>query len=169
MSIGRLVAADESLHHQVTNTFGAVMTSDLNWTEKIWASAFAHDGSLAVAFGLGKYLNRGVVDAYAGVAGGVTQWTVRGSRALALDPDTSSVGPILYEVVEPLRTTRLVLERNEIQPIAFDITMHAVVPPALEGRELLRDANTNRVTNDVVRYHQSGGASGWVILGISRR
>lgn len=163
-TLGRLVAADETLHHQVTDTFGAVASSDLNWTEKLWASVVAHDGSLAVAFGLGKYLNRGVVDGYAGVARGVEQWTVRGSRALALDPERSSVGPIHYDVVESLSAIRIVLERNEVQPIAFDITMRGAAPPALEGREVLRDAASNRITNDVVRYHQCGGASGWIEL-----
>ncbi|MDT5314340.1 MAG: hypothetical protein QOE74_3360, partial [Mycobacterium sp.] len=30
------------------------------------ATAYARDGSLQLAFGLGKYTNRGVIDGYAG-------------------------------------------------------------------------------------------------------
>ncbi len=164
LSIGPLVAADETLHHQVVNTFGAVASTDVNWTEKIWANASARDGSLQIAFGLGKYLNRGVLDAYAGVCQGTTQWTVRGSRSLVLDAETISVGPLHYEVIEPLRSVRIVLEPNEIQPIAFDVVLHAAVPAGLEGREVIRAPGSSRITNDVVRYHQAGRAEGWVEL-----
>ncbi len=163
MSIGRLTGADETLHHQVVNTFGAVATTDLNWTEKIWAAAFAHDGSTQVAFGLGKYANRGVLDAYGGISRGTEQWTVRGSRALQVD-DRTSVGPLTYEILEPLRAVRVVLEPNDIQKIAFDITLESTIRPGLEGREVLRAPGSQRVTNDVVRYHQAGTARGWLTI-----
>ncbi len=164
MSIGPLVAADESLHHQVVNTFGAVASTDSHWTEKIWAIACSNDGELQVSFGLGKYLNRGVVDAYAGVSRGTEQWTVRASRALYLDPETASAGPIHYEVVRPLREVRIMLEANELQPISFDINLTSEVAPHMEDREILRAASSSRTVNDVVRYHQAGTAHGWVML-----
>ncbi len=162
--IGPLVAADETLHHQVTDTFGAVASSDLNWTEKIWANATALDGSLQITFGLGKYQNRGVLDAFGGVSRGTEQWTVRGSRALWTDPDGTGVGPLSYDVVEPLRRVRLRCAPNDIVPIAFDVELQAVVPAGLEGREILRASQTGRITNDVVRYHQAGVATGWLDL-----
>ena len=164
ITIGPLVAADETLHHQVVNTFGTVASTDANWTEKIWAIACANDGALQVSFGLGKYHNRGVLDAYAGVSRGTEQWTVRASRALHLDPDTTSAGPIHYEIVEALRAVRIVLQPNEVQPIAFDLTLASEIKPGMEGREILRAPNSSRVTNDVVRYHQAGTAAGWIML-----
>ena len=42
------------------------------------------DGSLQVDFGLGKYHNRGVIDGFGGISRGREQWTVRGSRELAV-------------------------------------------------------------------------------------
>src|SRR5438105_15692579 len=128
-----LVAADETLHHQVTDTFGAVGTGELGWTEKLWCSAVARDGALAVGFGLGKYLNRGVLDGYGGVSQGTDQWTVRGSRSLWPDHDSAAVGPLRYEIVEPLRSVRVTLAPNDVQPIAFDLVLTGVCPPALEG------------------------------------
>ena len=62
MTLGPLVPADEHLHHQITDTFATVGQSDRSWTEKIWAMAAARDGSLSLGFGLGKYVNRGVMD-----------------------------------------------------------------------------------------------------------
>ena len=158
--IGPLLPADESLTHQIADTFALVDTSDLSWTEKICAMAAAKDGSLQLGFGLGKYQNRNVMDGYAGVSRGVEQLTVRSSRRLAPRFDDTVVGPIRYEVVEPLRSVRFVLEPNDTQPVAFDWTFEAIVPPFMEDRTHRR--NAVRVASDLVRYHQTGTAAGWV-------
>ena len=84
--IGPLTAADEALCHQIVDTFAVVSQSDQSWTEKVCASAYARDGSIQLGFGLGKYTNRNVIDAYAGTSRGVEQTTVRASRRLAPDP-----------------------------------------------------------------------------------
>src|SRR3990170_4986770 len=94
---GPLLAADEALTHQIAATFGRVAQSDRAWTEKVWAMAAAIDGSVSIAFGLGKYLNRNVLDVFAGVSRGTEQWTVRASRRLAADPERTGAGPIHYE------------------------------------------------------------------------
>lgn len=159
-SIGPLVRADEGLSHQIADTFGVVAHSDPSWTEKVCAMAAARDGSIQLGFGLGKYANRNVMDGYAGVSRGVEQYTVRASRRLAPDPERTAVGPIHYEVVEPLRAVRFVLQPNECQPIAFDWRFEAAVPPALEDRSHTRAGY--RLSADLVRYHQTGVASGWV-------
>ncbi|MYS83027.1 hypothetical protein [Embleya scabrispora] len=158
--IGPLTAADEGFHHQVAETFATVATTDPSWTEKVCAMAAARDGSLQLGFGLGKYTNRNVMDGYAGLSRGVEQLTVRASRRLSPEPHTTTVGPIRYEVVEPLKVVRFVLEANEAQPIAFDWTFEAVVPAVCEDRTHNRRAY--RTTADLVRYHQTGVASGWV-------
>ena len=72
----------------------------------------SNDGSISLGFGLGKYPNRGVMDAYAGVSRGTEQWTVRASRELGADGDTAAVGPMRYEVLEPMRRIRFALDRE---------------------------------------------------------
>ncbi len=161
-SIGPLVGADETLLHQAVDTFASVGSPDLNWTEKLWLQACALDGSLQVCFGLGKYTNRNVMDAFGGVSRGTEQWTVRASRALHADSERIGVGPLDYEIVEPLSAVRIRLAPTDVQPIAFDLTIRGVVPPRMEDRELHRSPHANRVINDVVRYHQTGVAEGWV-------
>jgi hypothetical protein len=158
--IGPLLAGDEGFTHQIADTFAVVGTSDLSWTEKICAMAAAKDGSLQLGFGLGKYPNRNVMDGYAGISMGVEQRTVRASRRLDRASALSAVGPICYEVVEPLRSVRFVLEANDSQPIAFDWLFQGVVPPSLEDRTHMRQGY--RVGSDLVRYHHIGTASGWV-------
>ena len=158
--VGPLLAADEGLCHQISDTFAVVGTSDLSWTEKICAMAAAKDGSLQLGFGLGKYPNRNVMDGYAGISRGVEQRTVRASRRLERAPEATAVGPITYEVVEPLRAVRFRLEANDAQPIAFDWLFEGVVPPSTEDRTHMRRGY--RVGSDLVRYHHIGVASGWV-------
>jgi hypothetical protein len=111
---------------------------------------------------MGKYLNRNVLDAYAGISRGVEQVTVRGSRRLFPQTDLTAVGPIRYEVLEPMQRVRFALDANDTQPIAFDWVFDAVLPPDLEDRTLQRAPLGYRVNSDLLRYHQMGVASGWV-------
>ncbi|MBW2269213.1 MAG: hypothetical protein JRH16_11595 [Deltaproteobacteria bacterium] len=160
--ITAIVPMDEGFTHQVTETFSSVGTSDPSWTEKVCAMAMARDGSLQIGFGLGKYTNRNVMDGYAALSRGAEQLTVRASRRLAPRPELTAIGPIHYEVIEPLEKVRFRLEPNDCQPIAFDWLFEAAVPPFLEERTHLRAEY--RVMSDLVRYHQTGVCSGWIEL-----
>jgi hypothetical protein len=157
--IGPLTAADEGFCHQIVDTFAVVGSTDPSWTEKVCAMAAARDGSLQLGFGLGKYTNRNVMDAYAGVSRGVEQTTVRASRRLAPEPELTVIGPIRYEVVEPLRRVRFSLEPNDTQPIAFDWLFESELPPQFEDRTHIRAGY--RVSAELARYHQIGRCSGW--------
>ncbi len=160
-TLGPLGPADETFHHQITDTFATVSQSDRSWTEKVCAMACARNGSLQLGFGIGKYVNRGVMDAYAGISRGVEQWTVRASRELAGEPEHTAVGPITYEVLEPLKVIRFALAPNDIVPISFEWIFKAAIPAALENREHHRSRDGYRLDADIVRYHQSGQGSGW--------
>ena len=162
--IGTLHGADESMNHQIIDTFATVSESDLAWTEKIWCALARKDGTLGVDFGLGRYHNRGVIDGFGGVTRGREQWTVRASRELESAPEELTAGPLRYEVVEPLKAVRFVLEPNDVQPISFDLVLHGVTPPFFEERTLTRNKRTGRVEVDVIRYHQGGWVSGSLTL-----
>ena len=47
-TLGPLVPADETLHHQITDTFATVAQSDRSWTEKVCAMAALRDGSIGL-------------------------------------------------------------------------------------------------------------------------
>jgi hypothetical protein len=96
------------------------------------------------------------------VSRGIEQWTVRSSRELAPEPGDLRVGPIHYEILEPLVQVRFGLDANEEQPIAFEWTFEKVAPPFLELAEQHRSRDGYRLDADIVRYHHSGLASGWV-------
>ena len=160
--IGMITALDELLNHQIVDTFATASTSEQSWTEKIWSAIVKKDGSLGIDFGLGRYHNRGVLDGWAAVSRGSEQWTVRANRELRDDPTITEVGPISYEVIEPLKQVRYRLDKNDAQPIAYDITFTAEMPPFFEKRHRQRERDGFRVGSDVIRYHQIGVPSGWV-------
>jgi hypothetical protein len=160
--VGRLLAADEMVCHQIADTFATVRESERQWTEKLWCAIASRDGSVAVDLGIGKYINRNVMDGFGGVSRGHEQWTVRASRELSPDPDKTVIGPVHYEVIEPLKKVRLYLAENEAQPIAFDLVFEGIMQPFFEERHRFR--THFRVASDVVRYHQGGTASGWLKL-----
>jgi hypothetical protein len=162
--IGVLHRADEGLNHQIADTFATVVESDLSWTEKLWASIARTDGSLQIDFGLGKYHNRGIIDGFGGISRGREQWTVRASRELGATSEDTSVGPVHYEIVEPLARVRFRLEPNDILPISFDVVLSGVTPPFFEERNLHRNPKSGRIDVDVIRYHQGGHVSGTVTV-----
>ncbi|GAC67384.1 hypothetical protein [Gordonia soli] len=159
----KIVPADEYLIHQTPETFATVSHADLSWTEKIWCSLFARDGSLQIDFGIGKYHNRNVIDAFAGISRGVEQITVRASTELDLDPERIGVGPIDYEIIEPMQKVRCILHENDVQPLSFDIVLTSTqLPPFLERKDAQRGADGFRIGSDLRRFHQLVTVSGWV-------
>ncbi|MGH9080566.1 MAG: hypothetical protein ACRDYE_10935 [Acidimicrobiales bacterium] len=159
---GPLVDADEAFTHQIAETHAYVFDADRSWTEKVCAMAAARDGSLQVGFGIGKYTNRNVFDGYAAVSRGREQWTVRASRRLSDEPDTLSVGPLSYEVVEPYRRVVFACAATDAAPVAFEWAFEAAGPAHLENRDRSRSRRGYRLDSDLLRYHQVGVASGWV-------
>lgn len=135
---------DESLDHPSTD--------HINWTEKVCAMAALADGSIGIGFGMGKYVNRNVIDAYAGVSIGKQQWNVRASRHLT--DESTVVGPITYDVIEPLGVVRFALAANDVLPISFEWIFRAAVPCVMEEE--------SRFERGLKRYHQIGTPSGWV-------
>lgn len=161
--INQLIGADESLNHQIVNSFASVGTADHSWTEKVWFTLMRKDGKLQASLGIGKYPNRNILDGFAGIARGVEQRTVRASRELEPAFEDTAVGPIRYEVVEPFHKMRLTLAENAVQPLQFDLMFHDRLPAFFEGRDVQYE-NGGRASSDVVRYHQPGTASGWIII-----
>lgn len=158
--IAALTQADEWFNHQIVNTHAAVGTPDRAWTEKAWFMLARKDGSMQASFGLGKYTNRNVLDGFAGVQIGTRQRTVRASRVLSLRIDELAVGPLNYEVVEPMQAIRLTLAPNTAQPLSFELTFHATMPAFFEKRDVVIVAG--RESSNVIRFHQAGTVSGWI-------
>ncbi len=151
---------DEMLCHQIVSTFDHIETSAREWTERVWFSGYDLSGKFHWSAGLGRYLNRNVLDAY-GILNveGKTQYNVRASRELYTAPDQTQVGPFSYEVLEPLKKVRFVLDENEYG-LSFDIVCDGIGPCHEEPPQFSR--YKSRVTENVQRYLQMTRMSGWI-------
>jgi len=158
----KLTHADELLCHQTPETFASIAQADISWTEKLWGSLFARDGSLQVDVGFGKYHNRNVFDAFGGISRGKEQLTVRSTRPLDADPERVGTGPLDYEVIEPLKSVRFTLKENHVLPIRFDLVLTGVLPPFLERKDAQREPRGFRIQSDLLRYHQSSTVRGTI-------
>jgi len=156
-----LTSADELMCHQIVSTFDHVENSDLNSYEKLWFGAFDTSGKAYIGANFGKYINRNVMDACIGVTlDGKTQYNVRASRALYPNVMTTKVGPILYEVLEPLKKFRLCLGENDYG-LSLDIEFEGTMPPSEQNPQMFRRIR-GRLVNHMCRLYHFGRVSGWI-------
>jgi hypothetical protein len=105
---------DEYPIHQSPLSMAYVATSDKNFYDRCYFNAHDRTGDIFLITGLGYYPNLGVMDAYATVRRGGTQWAVRFSDAMGDDRLHQRVGPYTIEVIEPLQKLRLVCDSSDI-------------------------------------------------------
>jgi len=144
---------DEYLAHQTTETFDRVFTSDRNFYDRYYFNLHPCSDELFLITGLGQYPNLGVTDAFVTVSHGAKQYTVRASRELGIDRLDTRVGPFRVEVLEGLRSLRVICEPNE-WGITFDLVWRGSTPALEEPTTFIRWGS--RVMTNVSRYAQVG-------------
>jgi hypothetical protein len=153
---------DEYLAHQTPDTFDRVFTSDRNFYDRYYFNMHDSAGDFFMVVGIGQYPNLGVTDAFATISHGTQQDVVRASRALGANRLDTRVGPLRIEVIEGLRSLRLVCDENP-WGLHFDLRFDGSVPALEEPKTLHR--SRARVTFDVSRYAQVGNYTGSVTVG----
>ena len=155
-----LTPQDDLIGHQTPTTFDHVETSDPAWMERLWYTGhLVPEGDVIFDFGIGYHPNRNVMDGFAGVTIGSTQYNLRLSRRLRPDPLTTRIGPLEIKVLEGLRRHRLTLAPNE-SGIEFDLEYHATFNPHEESPHFRR--RHGRVTENLMRAQQFGRYEGWL-------
>jgi hypothetical protein len=153
------VALDEFPVHQVPLSMRHVATSDRNAYDRSYFNAHDRTGEVFFVTGLGVYPNLGVIDAFATVARGQRQTTVRFSDALGADRMLQRVGPYLIEVLEPLERVRVACE-DDGHGLCFDLEWKGSFPAVEEPQHVLRQEG--RVVLDAARFVQLGTWSGTI-------
>jgi hypothetical protein len=143
--------------HQVPELMRHPATSDRNFYDRYYFNCHAGTDELMLIIGLGQYPNLGVTDAFALARHGDTHRVVRASRELGADRMDTRVGPFRVEVIEGLKTLRVVLEPNPHE-LEFDLTWEGVIPAQVEPRHYLRWQD--RVIFNSVRLAQTGRWTG---------
>jgi hypothetical protein len=151
---------DDFIGHQLPTTFDHVASSDPAWMERLWYTGHpAPAGDAIFDIGLGYHPNRNVMDAFAGVTLGTTQYNFRASRRLRPTPLVTAVGPLRIEVIEGLKRHRLVLEPNA-SGLSFELDFVATMNPHEEEPHFRR--RNGRVTEHMARAEQLGRYTGWI-------
>ncbi len=159
-----LTKNDELFCHQTVSTFDRPGTSAREWTERAWILLHDKAGTMHLASGFGYYPNRNIMDTFACfVVEDKTLFFIRASRELRPDIDQFTVGPLSYEIAEPLKKIHFVLGENEYD-LSFDVTIDAYSPPHEEGTGQFQ-LSRGRVKEHICRFVQAGKPSGWIKTG----
>jgi hypothetical protein len=156
------VPLDEYPVHQVPLSMRHMATSDRNAYDRCYFNAHDRSGHVFLVTGMGVYPNLGVIDAYATVRVGDTQYTVRTSDALGDDRMAQRVGPYRIEVIEPLERIRVICE-GAPQGVEFDLEWTGSFPAVEEPAHVMRQGG--RIILDAARFAQVGTWSGTLRAG----
>lgn len=108
-----LSGLDELMIHNHPHPVRVMWTSDAQAYERVCFTAQDRVGDLLVVAGMGMYPNLGTADAFVIVNCRGLHTTVRAHRKLAENRADMCVGPIRFELVEPFREWRIMLDQNE--------------------------------------------------------
>ena len=155
-----LSAFDDYPIHQGSLPVALTATSDPNHYDRYFFNGYRRDASLYFAAAMGLYPNRHVADAAFSVVVGGEQINVHASRRAPEDRAAATdIGPIRVEVLEGLRTLRLVVDAPE-HGLRADLRFeHRTV--AVEEPHFFRRAG-QRVVFDYTRLTQFGTWTGWI-------
>lgn len=153
-----LTRGDDYPIHQTAEPV-AYAGTDRNFYDRYYFNGYApgvgDDGFFAVALGVYPHLN--IIDASFSWLSAGRQINVHASRGLAMERMDTRVGPIAVEVIEPLRSLRIIVDGEGIRA---DLTFTGRAFPLEEPRFTRR--NGPRVLMDVTRLTQNGSYAGWV-------
>jgi hypothetical protein len=152
---------DDYPMHQTAAPIAQPASGDRNRYDRYFFNGYDADGEVFFAAAMGHYPNRHVVDAAFSVVHAGVQRSVFASGRMDLERSTR-IGPITVDVIEPLRTLRLHVDKGT-SDIGADLTFRARTAAVEEPRLLLVDG-TNPL-GDWTRLAQWGTWSGSIHAG----
>ena len=104
-----LTSFDDYFIHQTPHPVTIPSTSDRHAYDRYWFNGYTSDGSLFFGIGAARYPNLGGQDCGFSVIHDGVQHCFHASRRMPVDPADMSVGPFSIEVLEPLKSLRVVV------------------------------------------------------------
>ncbi len=145
--------------HQTPDPVATPATSDRNFYERYWFNGYTKVGDLYLGVGSGHYPHLGIADAAVSVVHDGVQHAFHASTRKGAEPTDLAVGPFRIEIVEPMRSCRVVLEDNETD-MACDLLFEGRTANIEEPRHTLQHAGQRIM--DTTRFAQLGHWSGWI-------
>lgn len=147
---------DEFPVHQNPEPIRHVGTSDRNFFDRYYFNCHASSDELMVVHSMGQYPNLATQDAFVAVQRNGLYRVVRASKELG-DRMDLSVGPFQYEVIEPLKKIKCILEENE-HGVSYDLIWEGSIPAVEEQSHFIR--RFGRKMFDTCRFAQTGRWTG---------
>ena len=162
MSDLRLTGLDDTLFHQTADPMAYTPVSDHRFFDRSVYGINAPDHSLHLVTSIGVYKNMDVLDGFVmAQVNREKQYNQRYSRRLSLEPDRTGLGPLQFDIVEPMQRHRIRLAEGD-HPVSFDLEWTAVLPAHLEARHHVR--HHGRLIRDYSRFDQFATANGWISI-----
>ena len=147
---------DEYLIHQILDTIDAVESDDPLFQDRFFFTCHSTDGTLELMAGLGAYPNVNVMDGFVCVRREGAQRNIRLSRHLQADRANTEVGPLSFQVLEPLKRWGIHLGDNDYG-IGCALEFEGRVIPYLHGSPSER---RERQSRGMVHFTQEGRYTG---------
>ena len=151
--------------HQTPDPIATPATSDRNVYERYWFNGYTRAGDLYLGIGSGLYPHLGIADGGISVVHQGVQYSFHASSRKSAEPSVTEVGPFRIEIVEPMRSCRVVLDANETG-VACDLLFEGRTANLEEPRHTLEHAGQRIM--DTTRFAQLGHWSGWIDIGGQR-
>ncbi len=153
--------------HQAPIPVAETSGSDINFYDRYFFNGYDLDGSTYFALAMGLYPNRHVADAAFSIVNEGHQLSVFTSqRAPADRRDATHLGPIIIEVVEPMRVLRISLDAVE-HGLRAELIFTSRSAPIEEPHYWWRVGV--RTIFDYTRFTQFGSWTGWIEVDGNRR
>jgi hypothetical protein len=149
---------DDYCVHQSANTIRQPATDDPNAYDRYFANGFETNGGYYFALGLGRYPNRGVMDAAITFLIDGTHHSFFVSARDPDEPTQMTLGPLALSIDSPMRRMTVSLEPND-SGLSCRLTWSARSAPLQEDRNI--DVSGEYTREDATRWTQFGCWEGW--------
>lgn len=139
----------------------ALAGGERNFYDRYFFNGYVRQGEIFFAVALGVYPHRQVMDASFCILAQGVQHNLRASRHLGLERLDTRVGPIQVQVLEPLKTLRILVHEND-SGLQADLTFHRRAPAIEEPR--FQHVLAPNVSFDYTRLTQNGTYEGFVTV-----
>ena len=155
-----LTGLDDTLFHQTADPMAFTPVSDHRFFDRSVYGINGPDHRFHMLTSIGVYKNNDVLDGFVMAQfNREKQYNQRYSRRLSSDYTRTGLGPLQFDIIEPMKRHRIWLEKGN-HPVSFDLEWTAVLPAHLEARHTNR--HHGRLVRDYSRFDQFAKANGWI-------
>ena len=153
--------ADDDLFRHVPGT------DDPGWFDRFYLNIHSAGEPLTISHGMGTYPQAGVIDGFSILSGHGPQRNFRAAIEARPQENRVEAGPLVAEIVEPLKRWRLHLGEND-SGVSYDLEFEGDLAPIDAGRMCQRSKKTGALV-DFSHFVQVGRVKGRLTIDGSSR